>query len=163
MPPKKILFCADFSENSEPARQLALDYAKAFGAELLIVHVIESARFPGYLDWAGDEMDQILDRTKESAKQRLDALAAESGPVDKPVKVFCEIGSAANTIVALAAKESVDLVVIGTHGRTGVKHLVMGSIARSVLRMAHRPVLIVEGPTLEAEEQFTAQEFPPVP
>ncbi len=163
MPPKKILFCTDFSANSEPARQLAVDYAKAFGAELLIVHVIESAKFPGYVDWTGEEIDEILNRTKEAAKERLAALAALSGPMDKPVRTFCEEGSAAGTTVSLAAKESVDLIVIGTHGRTGVKHLVMGSIARSVLRTAHRPVLIVQGPKVESEEQFAGKELPPVP
>ncbi len=158
MPPKKILFCADFSENSEPARKLALDYAKTFGAQLLIVHVIDSAAFPGYLDWVGDEIDKILARTKESVEAKLADLAAESGRMDRPVTTFCKVGSPASTIVALAAEEAVDLIVIGTHGRTGVKHLVMGSIARSVLRMAHRPVLIAQGPKLESEEQFGERE-----
>jgi universal stress protein A len=54
---------------------------------------------------------------------------------------------ASDGIVVLAQQESVDLIVVGTHGRTGVKHLVMGSVARSVLKRAHRPVLIVEGPS----------------
>ena len=67
MVPKKILFCTDFSENSEPARELAVDYAKAFGAQLLIVHVIDSTGFPNYVDWVGEELDQILKRTQESA------------------------------------------------------------------------------------------------
>ena len=51
MLPKKILFCTDFSRNSEPARKLAAEYAKAFGANLLIVHVIDSTTFPAM--WIG--------------------------------------------------------------------------------------------------------------
>ena len=81
-----------------------------------------------------------------------------SAPV-KTVKTYCKIGLPPNEIVALAAKESVDLIVMGTHGRTGVKHLVMGSIARSVLRTAHRPVLIAEAPASKGETSEVPYEF----
>ncbi len=146
MIPKKILFCADFSENSEPARQFALDYAKAFGAQLMLVHIIDTSGFPSYGDCIGDEMEHIVSRVKQSVLERLESMAKECAAVVPDVKTFCRLGSPAEGIVSLARDESADLIVIGTHGRTGVKHLVMGSIARSVLRMAHRPVLIVEAP-----------------
>jgi universal stress protein A len=160
MLPKKILFCADFSENSEPARELAVDYAKAFGAQLLIVHVIDSNSFPDYVDWVGEEhsadwtdeaLKQILKRTQEHAKDRLESLESECAKGVEQVKTCCRIGLPSKEIAALAAEESVDLIVMGTHGRTGVKHLVMGSIARSVLKTAHRPVLIVEAPPERGE------------
>jgi universal stress protein A len=124
MVPKKILFCTDFSENSEPARELAVDYAKAFG----------------------DELDQILKRTQDSATSRLESLAKECGQLVQGVRTYCRVGLPPSEIVSLATEESADLIVVGTHGLTGVKHLVMGSIARSVLKTAHRPVLIVEAP-----------------
>ncbi|MFH0825439.1 MAG: universal stress protein [Pseudomonadota bacterium] len=146
MTPKKILFCTDFSMNSEPARRCAVAYAEAFGAELLLVHVIDSSGFPSYLDWVGDELDQILRRTKDWAQAKLDDMAKECAGSVKSMKTLCKVGVAAHEIVYLAEEESADLIVVGTHGHTGVKHLVMGSIARSVLRMAHRPVLIVEAP-----------------
>ena len=160
MVPKKILFCTDFSENSEPARELAVDYAKAFGAQLLIVHVIDSNSFPDYVDWVGEEhsadwtdeaLKQILKRTQEHAKDRLESLESECAKGVEQVKTWCRIGLPSKEIAALAAEESVDLIVMGTHGRTGVKHLVMGSIARSVLKTAHRPVLIVEAPPERGE------------
>jgi len=153
MLPKKILFCTDFSENSEPARQLAAAYAKAFDAQLLIVHVIDSDRLPDPLDWVGEEhnaewadetLKQILKRTKESANAQLESVARECGNQAEQVKTYCRIGLPPNEIVALASEESVDLIVAGTHGRTGVKHLVMGSISRGVLKMAPQPVLIVK-------------------
>ena len=78
-------------------------------------------------------------------------MAREYAPVVKEVKTYCRNGMASERIVALAQQESVDLIVVGTHGRTGVKHLVMGSVARSVLKTAHRPVLIVEGPAEKGE------------
>ncbi len=146
MVPKKILCCTDFSENSEPARRIAADYANAFGAQLIIVHVIDSSSFPAYVDWVGDEIDQILARTTKAAETKLEALAKECGQTAKDVKTLSAIGSPAEQIANLANDESADLIVVGTHGHSGVKHLVMGSIARSVLRTAHRPVLIVEAP-----------------
>lgn len=146
MVPKKVLCCTDFSENSEPARRLASEYAKAFGAELIIVHVIDAGSFPAYVDWVADEIDQIVSRFAKTAETKLAALAEECRQTVKDVKTQCVIGAPAEKIVNLANDEAVDLIVVGTHGHSGVKHLVMGSIARSVLRTAHRPVLIVEGP-----------------
>lgn len=152
MLPKKILFCSDFSENSKPARQLAIDYAKGFGAQLIIVHVVDTTGFPPYGDWVGedwtglaaDEIKNVVSKLKKSADESLESVAIECRNVLTDVKACCRLGSPSKEIIALAGEESVDLIVMGTHGRTAVKHLLMGSIARSVLRMAHRPVLIVE-------------------
>jgi universal stress protein A len=160
MVPKKILFCADFSENSEPAREMAVDYAKAFRANLLIVHVIDSSSFSTYMDWVGEELSEILNRMQESANTRLESLAKECDPLVGKVETFCRIGLPAREIVSLADERSVDLIVVGTHGLTGVKHLVMGSIARSVLKTAHRPVLIVEALTGEGESSDRPYLFP---
>lgn len=145
MVPKKILFCTDFSENSQPAWKLAKDYAEAFQAELLILHVIDYKEFPGYVDWM-EKLREIREEIESSAKERLQAMAKECSPAVKAVKTFCRIGATAALVAELGRDESVDLIVVGTHGRTGVKHLVMGSVARSVLKTAHLPVLIVEGP-----------------
>jgi universal stress protein A len=147
MVPKKILFCTDFSENSRPAWELATDYAKAFGAQLLILHVID---FPGYVDWA-ERLHEILEATEHTACERLQSMAEECTGLVKDVKTYCRRGMAATEIAALAGEEAVDLIVAGTHGRTGVKHLVMGSVARSVLKTAHRPMLIVEAPAEKGE------------
>jgi universal stress protein A len=150
MPPKKILFCTDFSENSEPARELAVDYAKSFGAQLLILHVIDYKDFPGHVDWA-ERLRQLLESVERAAKERLQLLAKQCAQLVEDVKTYCRTGASPKEIVALAEQESVDLIVVGTHGRTGVKELVMGSVARSVLKTAHRPVLIVEGPAKKVE------------
>ncbi len=146
MVPKKILFSADFSENSHTAWKLAVDYAKAFGAKLLILHVID---FPGYVDWA-EKLRDILHETGQSCNERLQLMANEA-QLAEDVKIYCLTGIAPREIVTLAQEESVDLIVVGTHGRTGVKHLVMGSVARSVLKTAHIPMLIVEGPAEKGE------------
>jgi universal stress protein A len=147
MLPKKILVCTDFSDNSEPARHLACEYAKAFGAGLLLVHVIDSiSSFPSYVDWVGDELHGILLRLRETAKANLENLRKECSQDVTDVKAFCREGLPPQEIAKIAAEENVDLVVMGTHGRTGVRHLLLGSVARNVLRSVHRPVLIVESP-----------------
>ena len=146
MVPKKILFCTDFSENSRPAWELAVSYAKAFGAQLLILHVID---FLGHFDWP-EKLLEIIKEAGETCEDRLQLMAKEAQLVED-VKTYCRNGNAPQEIVALVQEESVDLIVVGTHGRTGVKHLVMGSVARSVLRTAHCPVLIVEGPAEKGE------------
>ena len=145
MVPKKLLFCTDFSENSRPAWELAKGYAKAFGAQLLVLHVVDYKDLPGYVDWA-EKLREILDDTKRAANDRLRLMVKECAPLLKDVKTYCRTGMAPTEISALAKEESVDLIVVGTHGWTGMRHLVMGSVARSVLKTAHRPVLIVEGP-----------------
>jgi universal stress protein A len=159
MPPKKILFCTDFSENSEPARELAVDYAKSFGAQLLILHVIDHKDFPGHVDWA-ERLRQLLESVERAANERLQLIARECAQIVGDVKTYCRTGVSPKEIVALAEKESVDLIVVGTHGRTGVKELVMGSVARSVLKTAHRPVLIVEGPVQKGESLDRSTGYP---
>jgi universal stress protein A len=146
MPPKKILFCTDFSENCEAARELAVDYAKTFGAELLIIHVVDTAAFTIFPEWGASDIAQILSSAQELAEARLETIGHECGQLVKEVKTICKVGSPAKEIVALAHGESVDLIVTGTHGHTGLMELVMGSIARSILKTAHGPVLIVRTP-----------------
>jgi universal stress protein A len=148
MGPKKILFCTDFSENSEPARQLAIDYAKALGASLVVIHVIDSAIFETYKEWViGEAVNQVVAGAQATANKKLEQMSTECSGVVKEITTFCKIGVPAREIVSLAGETSSDLIVMGTHGRSGIKDLVMGSVARSVLKTAHRPVLIVEAPS----------------
>jgi universal stress protein A len=149
---RKILVCTDFSDNSKPALKVAVEYAEAFGAQVIIFHTIDYfyaidyTEFSDHVDWRA-KLDEMLDNIKRSADAKLELIAKECSERVREVKTYCRKGMASDGIVAVANQESVDLIVIGTHGRTGVKHLVMGSVARSVLKRAHRPVLIVEGPS----------------
>ncbi|MCA1959887.1 MAG: universal stress protein [Desulfomonile sp.] len=150
MGPKKVLFCTDFSENSRPAWRHAVEYAQCFGAQLLILHVLDYKDFPGYVDWL-EKLREILQEHERACDERLRLMAKEAAHKVKDVKTVCRTGVTPQVIVNIAKEEGADLIVVGTHGRTGVKHLVMGSVARSVLKMAHLPVLIVQGPTEEGE------------
>jgi universal stress protein A len=98
-----------------------------------------------------EKLGEILEETEHAANERLQLMVKEGAHMVKDVKIFCRTGIAAGEIVSLAQEESVDLIVVGTHGRTGVKHLVMGSVARGVLKTAHRPMMMVEGPPEKGE------------
>ncbi len=147
MTPKKILLCTDFSDNSLPARNLALEYAKAFGAEIVVLHVIDSwASFPAYSENMPLDMRVVVKNLEESAKGNLDAVADECKLVIGQVQTRARVGVPAEEIVEFAKEENTDLIVMGTHGWTGFKHMLLGSVAEKVLRMAAGPVLVVRSP-----------------
>jgi universal stress protein A len=144
MSPKRILFSTDFSENSEPALNLALEQVKAFQGELLILHVVDSwAGFPSYQHGVCLNVQEVVQSCLESAQARLDQMVEELGKVTNGVKTYSRIGVPAQEIARLADEESVDMIVMGTHGWTGLRHMLLGSVAENVLRTAKCPVLVV--------------------
>lgn len=136
---KHILVPIDLSRISFKALQYAVPLAKQFGAKITLLHVLEvpvSAPELGYLAAGGK--DGRLD-----AKHRMEELACRTMPHGVEANVLIRDGVAFDTIATVAKKRSVDLVVLTTHGYTGLKRVLMGSTAERVVRHAHCPVLIV--------------------
>ncbi len=148
MIPKRILFCTDFSENSRPAQQLAVEYAQAFGAQLVVLHVINSSRigYPSLEERIPVDIKETLDRIQEAVEKALGLVCSECASSHVDVKTWSRIGIPAREIIRFAHEESVDLIVTGTHGWTGFKHLIMGSTAANVVRTATCPVVTVRSP-----------------
>lgn len=147
MIPKKILFCTDFSENSRPAFQYAVDFTQAFGAELTILHVINSSRlgYPAFEVGVPFDLQGVLNSINESVEKSFQGLAAEcEGCVGADTKTASRMGVPANEIVRFAEEESMELIIMGTHGWTGFRHLILGSTAENVVRTARCPVLTVK-------------------
>jgi nucleotide-binding universal stress UspA family protein len=140
MKAKKILFPTDFSSCSDAPLAYATALARDTGATLLIVHVEEPP-----LAYGGGEMYY---GTPEPDYAGLEQMLANVRPTDPAVPCERKLisGSPAETIVELAAAENVDLIVMGTHGRTGLRRLLMGSVAEAVIRTAPCPVLIYRAP-----------------
>jgi universal stress protein A len=136
MKAKKILYPTDFSPISEEALAYAASLAHDCGAELLIVHVRENP--PAYV--VGDMMAYGSD---SDATPQLKQLLASSVPraVSVDFRHVLVSGTPAEEIVRLAKEENVDLIVMATHGRTGLTHLLMGSVAEAVVRRSPCPVL----------------------
>lgn len=145
MIPRKILACTDFSQNSVPARMLAIEFAKAFQAELLVLHVVNS-RLVGYPNFSiqyPKELAMVQEHIQAGVSEELDLIGNDCKREIEKVKVYCRSGSPANEIVEFAKNQSVGLIVMGTHGWSGAKHLILGSTAENVVRHASCPVLTV--------------------
>lgn len=145
MIPKKILVCTDFSDNSLAARQCATEWAQAFGAGLAILHVVNSRFFgyPAFTDRVPVEMALIQKNIEEGVEEELESIANECRKDLLNVQAHSRAGSPAEEIIRFAEEESVDLIIMGTHGWTGVNHLILGSTAENVVRRANCPVLSV--------------------
>ncbi|MEX0679165.1 MAG: universal stress protein [Pirellulales bacterium] len=135
---KKILFATDFSPASEAALKYATSLARDSGALLLIAHVEELP-----MPYAGGEM---YFAQPEYPNPEVKKMLEKVVPPDKSVRYEHRLvmGTAADDIVRVAEEEGVDLIVIGTHGRTGLMRVLMGSVAESVMRLAKCPVLTVK-------------------
>jgi nucleotide-binding universal stress UspA family protein len=134
----KILYPTDFSTTGRPALEMATSLARDRQAKLLIVHVEEPpmAYGGGEFYYGALEPDHV----------ELERMLKEVVPADSavPVEHRLIVGSPAESIVYLAEKENVDLIVMPTHGRTGLARLLMGSVAEEVVRKAKCPVLTVK-------------------
>jgi|UniRef100_A0A7C4EY00 universal stress protein A len=148
MLPKTILFATDFSENSTEARQYAMEFAQAFGAELIVLHVVNSSTigYPSLERGVPIDIQSILATIQESVDKSLQILAKECADKGLKVQAISRLGFPAQEIVRVAQERAAGLIVMGTHGWTGFKHLILGSTAENVVRTAACPVLTVRSP-----------------
>jgi nucleotide-binding universal stress UspA family protein len=146
----RILVPTDFSPHAESALRYALDLAPKFNAAVHLLHVVEDPIAAGV--WSSDiytaEVEGLQVNLVRDAEQRLCASVPAGAAM-----VTCEVrrGPAARQILEAAREAGSDLIVMGTRGRTGVAHVLMGSVAERIVRLAPCPVL-----TLHAEQQGTA-------
>ncbi len=145
LPIRKILAPTDFSRASLSAYQAALEMARHFGAELDALHVIEPVpALPADPDY-GFEIGRVEQGLELDSTERLKRWV-ESRSEGVVVRGLTEHGDPAKEIVRVAAREGCNLIVIATHGLTGWRHLVFGSVAEKVVRTADCPVLTVRVP-----------------
>lgn len=130
---RNMLVATDFSPFSEQAVRAAMAVARHFGAALHLLHVVHHA----------PERAAALDRLGALAEEQADGVRFTASVA---------VGRAATEIVRYASREQMDLIVVGTHGRTGLKHMVLGSVAESVVRTAACQVLTIplHAPTADA-------------
>jgi nucleotide-binding universal stress UspA family protein len=147
---KDILVPVDFSEPSLKALKYALAFAEQFGAKLFLLHVVEPVVVP---DFASVPMPMDNNRLATSAKARLEHLCKRRGLERRLVhKKLVRTGTPFREITDAARALKVDLIVIATHGYTGLAHAILGSTAERVVRHAPCPVLTVR----EKEHEFVS-------
>jgi nucleotide-binding universal stress UspA family protein len=150
---RKILVPVDFSEFSSKALDYALAFAQQFDARILLLHVVEPAIYPENYMVVPKSFDDLNENLINAAKERLARITLERigrrANADSEVRLgrpFFEIVDAAKSL-------GVDLIIIGTHGYTGLKHVLLGSTAERVVRHAPCPVLTVRVPEREFVER----------
>jgi len=145
---KTILVPTDFSECSEAAVKYGFALANAFGATAHLLNVVQD---PYTLPWAADAfaapVGDMLTDWEAQAKRRLVESVPDASA--SPTVLTTRVGSPATEIVRYATQHRIDLIVLGTHGRGPLGHILLGSVAERVVRTAPCPVLTVRHPQAE--------------
>ncbi|HEY1404623.1 MAG TPA: universal stress protein [Pyrinomonadaceae bacterium] len=142
---RSILLPTDFSQCAELALPYAADLARQMKARLVCLHVVETRMPPvGYTAMAEPLPVDMGGQLEESATRELPKLGAREECAGLDVEEVIVHGDAAGEIVRVAREHDIDLIVISSHGRTGLGRMIFGSTAESVVRHAHCPVLVVK-------------------
>jgi nucleotide-binding universal stress UspA family protein len=148
---KKILVATDFSDPSAAALAYGRELARSFGATLSVVHVIDDIAMRAYAaDGVFVTDPQVQRQFEEHARAQIEAaLSYEDRTRLGAAGVVLMSSAPSAAIVSYAHESGIDLIVMGTHGRSGVAHLLMGSVSERVVQTAPCPVLTVRHPEHE--------------
>ncbi len=147
----KILAATDFSEDSELALGYAEEFAKKFGAEIIVLHVDQPLAPVMMTPELGPAMDvgamsRIGEEQRLLAQRELDKIVGKFRDAGLKARSLLKVGSPFLEILHTSQSENADLIVLGTHGRTGLAHVLMGSVAERVVQKAACPVLTIRHP-----------------
>lgn len=143
---KRILVPIDFSEHSKNALRYAINFAKIFQSKLHLIYVLEPVIYPADFSMgqiAFPSMDVELD---SRAKEELDKLAEREVGAQVPYETIVKTGKPFVEINESAAELNIDLIIIASHGESGVEQILFGSTAEKVVRKAPCPVLSLRNP-----------------
>lgn len=146
---RKIMIATDGSESVKRAVETAVEFAKLSGAKLYAVYVIAFGRplrpYPKDVGWERATLEHFRAEGKQATAYVENSGKAANAEVES---IILE-GNPANEIVDFADKSDMDLIVMGTFGRTGIQKFLLGSVAENVVRHSRKPVLVVRGETIE--------------
>jgi len=148
---KRVLVPVDFSGDSLNALAYARALVKPLKAEVVLVHVIEPIYYAAPADMyvPSPNLATIIDEQRRMAVQQLKRIAADLEKKGHRVRTILKTGSPAHLIIESARRTGTDLIVMATHGHTGLAHLFMGSVAEKVVRTAGCAVLTVRSTLLK--------------
>lgn len=142
---KKILVPLDGSDCSMRAAQYAIELAKLQKAQIVCIHILD--RMPYGFEFSGSSIEDYLQSVENQSNMwfnKVIKMAESQGIKDVKAVFFRDIRSIVDTIVNYASNNSIDLIVIGTRGRTGLQKVLMGSVANGVSQHAHCPVMLIK-------------------
>ena len=148
---KRILFATDFSDNSKYALTFAISFAQKYDAMLYILHVIQQPSYPlgMYAEISFDAMDKFSQSISDAVEKEMQTLKEKDLRGYGKYECMIVHGTPFLEILRMAKEKNVELIVVGTHGRTGLDHVLFGSTAEKVVRRAPCPVLSVRLPGKE--------------
>jgi universal stress protein A len=143
MSAQRILVPTDFSAHADAALDYAIALAGKLQARITVFHAIQSVPL-----WVDGDMgralpDVYLSQVEKEVQQGLEKRQQRIQAASVPCNMLMEHGMPFQRIIDLAREQQIDLIVMGTHGRTGLQHVLLGSVAENVVRLAPCPVLIV--------------------
>jgi nucleotide-binding universal stress UspA family protein len=142
---KSIMVPIDFSEYSKNALKYAIDFAKQFNAKMFLIYVVEPIIYPADFSMGQIAIPSADIDLQSRASEELIHLAKTIGS-ELHVETIIKTGKPFVEIIDAAKEKDVDLIIIATHGHTGVEHLLFGSTAEKVVRKAPCPVLTLREP-----------------
>lgn len=157
-PVRRVLAPVDFSEYTRPTLIHAKELAAAYDAEIAVLHVIAEVTLPGVygIESAAVTDPEVTARVRAAMEQEM----VQSPGASVPFSIHVQVGYPAHDITEFATTHEIDLIVIATHGRTGLNRLFLGSVAENVVRMASCPVFTLKsyGKSLLKEEKAVVGE-----
>ncbi|MEI7812725.1 MAG: universal stress protein [Ignavibacteria bacterium] len=143
---KKIIVPVDFSNYSKNALRYAINFAKDHSAKIFLIYVVEPVIYPADFSMGQIALPSIDLEMTTRANNELDNLIKSEIPSDIEVEKIIKTGKPFVEINETASEINADLIIIATHGRTGVEHILFGSTAEKVVRKAPCPVLTLRDP-----------------
>jgi len=143
---RAIVVPTDFSDHSLRALPYALGLAEKYGAEIKILYVNEPALQVSDMAWVGVDDRALKDEHVSDARKNMDRIVRDQIPPEASAEAVVRSGDAVEEIIQFAEEAGADLIVMATHGRGGLSHILMGSTAEQVIRKASCPVLTLKLP-----------------
>jgi len=142
---KKVLFCTDFSEGSDYAFQFAFGIAKRDKGLLYILHVIPDNPYQKYAEtyMTKEDLGKKQKDIEKGVKNQYEEHYVKKMENGTKFRIVTKSGREAEEIIKFSKNEKVDIIVMGTHGRTGIEHVFLGSVAEKVIRRSPFPVFII--------------------
>jgi nucleotide-binding universal stress UspA family protein len=137
----KVLVAMDFSDHASHALGWGASLAGRYGARIILLHVIPAT--VEEVATHGSEWEQVIIDLTAKVEAQLEEIALTDLKEHLPVDVKVAVGKPAEEILRVAREDTVDLIIMGTHGHTGLHHFLLGSTAETVLRTAPCPVFMV--------------------
>jgi nucleotide-binding universal stress UspA family protein len=143
-PPRRILVPVDFSEHSRTALRYGRELAAQFGGRLTVLYVIEELLHPAFYNTGVFSIYDVMPDVEERSKKALEEFVVRTDGPEVPIQYRVAHGKAVREILHEAEREPADLIVMSTHGLTGLQHLLLGSVTERVVRQAPCPVWVAK-------------------